>query len=206
MAAQNGIIVTKSFDYRGEPEEWSNKYWFTDTEPWNATQFRTVFDNIVTHEKALYSSATTVVSGYGYNDNAEDAHAVWSVDLTLAPNTPVSGTFVPGTAERQAGDSAIFCWWKTSRKNTRGKPIYLRKYFHDVYNEAGPPHDGVADLQRLALDAFAQGLYSETYLQVGLAAQGHPDEELIAYGAHPWITTRTLKRRGKRPKAAQPGG
>jgi len=204
VAAQNGIVVTKSFDYRGEPEEWSNRYWFTETAPWTAAQFRTIFDNIATHEASLFTSATTVVSGYGYNDNDEHAQAVWSVDLRLAPNTPVPGTFQPGTAERQAGDSSIFCWWKTSRKNKRGKPIYLRKYFHDVYNEAGPPHDGVADLQRLALEAFAEGFYTQTFLGFGLAAQGHPDEDLIAYGAHPWITTRTLKRRGKRPKAATP--
>jgi hypothetical protein len=202
MAAQNGIIVTKSFDYRGVPEEWSNKYWFTQTAPFTSAQFRAVFDNIASHEKTLFSSATTIVGGRGYNDNDEHAHSVWEVDLTLAPDTPIPGTLAPGAAERQAGDSAVFVWWKTSRKNTRGKPIYLRKYFHDVYNEAGPPHDGVADLQKLAMQAFAEGFYTQNFLGFGLAAQGHPDEQLVAYGAHPWITTRTLKRRGKRPKAA----
>ena len=206
MAAQNGIVVTKSFDYRGAPEEWSNRYWFNSAQDWSASAFRSVFDSIVNLEKVLYTSATTVVSGYGYNDNDPKAHAVWSVDLRISPDTPVAGTYAPGLAERQSGDSAMFCFWRTTRKNKRGKPIYLRKYFHDVHNESGPPHDGLADTQKVLLADFATKLGTETTLGFTVAAQGHPDEELMGHGAHPWITTRTLKRRGKRPKAAQPPG
>src|SRR4051812_20583291 len=97
-----GVTVVKRFTYRGDAnEEYSNTYWFTQAPPSDATAWRALFDALVLQEKTLYPSSVNVVRGYGYNDDTghksgdegDVAPAVFTVDLTVAPNTIVPGTF-----------------------------------------------------------------------------------------------------------------
>jgi hypothetical protein len=200
MATGIGLTVIKEFTYRGVAEEFSNHYHLTGSVPANAAAWRTLFDALVAQEKTLYNGGVTVVAGYGYDDDAVTAHAVWSVDLKVSPNTPVAGTF-GGTGRQYPGDTAMWIRWKLDRLNSKGKAIYLRKYFHGVMGPSAPSGihvDDVLDTQITALQAFA------TLLSTGAGVGGAHIRDtgggaVVSTGVSTFATTRTLKRRGKRP-------
>jgi hypothetical protein len=203
------VTVIKRMTYRGSDEEYSSNYWFTGTAPTTGANWRALFDAIVDTEVSVYPSTVEVVAGYGYNDNSghrgiplEDvAAAVWSVDLTVSPNTPVPGELPTSGGLRMPGDDAVWCRWKTDRLNSKGKAVFLRKYFHPAYMDASNPPDAVLPNQITNLNVHAAAMQDGS-LPGGrhITAAGHTDT-IVSHGASTYITTRTLKRRGKRPGA-----
>jgi hypothetical protein len=210
MSAQTGITVVKRFTYRGDAnEEFSNTYWLSGTVPSDATAWRALFDALVLQEKTCYHSGVSVIRGYGYADN--DGHktgdtgtvspSVWTVDMTVAPNTPVAGTAVFAGGDVQAsGDQAGWVRWKTDRRtDPGGKAIYLRKYFHGVILQTLPNQDEIKAALVTSYGAFGAKLSDGTFIDGRkVTAAGH-DDTLLGHGASVYVTTRTLKRRGKRP-------
>jgi len=200
VATLVGMTVIKKMSYRGNAnEEWSNDYHFTGAVPADATAWRALFDALVAQEKTVYPSDVTVVAGYGYDSDDVNAHAVWSVDLTVSPNTPVAGTLNRSTGYPSPGDAAVWVRWKTSRLNTKGKPIYLRKYFHFAVNQGVGAADLPIAVQTTALNAFGTKMRDGTFLDARTIRSRTHDETIINSGSSPYITPRTLKRRGKRP-------
>lgn len=201
MAAVVGLTIVKAFTYRGDAnEEWSNQYWLTGPIPSDSIAWRALFDSVCATEKTLYEPPCRIVRGYGYDSDVENAPAVWSVDLTVAPNAPITGTFTghEGLADAP-GDAAVWVRWKTSRLNVKGKPIYLRKYFHAVKLDGLNNGDTVNNNQQAAYLAFGSTMMNGTLLGGrSIRSQTHA-EALQSTGVAPFITTRTLKRRGKRP-------
>lgn len=198
MAAATGLVITKRFTYRGDPnEEWSNKYWLTGAPPASDVEWETLFSQLAGMETALFHSTCHVVSGYGYADNGADADSVWGIDLT-ATGGELPGVLPPTPGAPLAGDQACFVWWKTARKTSRGKWIYLRKYFHDGKRSATAP-DSADSTYLTALNDFAQALQTGNWVGGRIIRSQAQDEALQDFGANPWVTTRTLKRRGKRP-------
>lgn len=193
-----GLTILKRFPYRGAVEEYSNQYWLTGSEPADPTAWRALFDAMVAQEKKVYPPTTEVVGGYGYYSSDEDDHSVWSVDLTVSPDTPVVGTCSQAAGTQIPGDTAAWVRWKTSRLNTKGKAIYLRKYFHDVLMNSSARDEVQASFKTAAL-AFAVKLYDGSLVDGRKIRSLHNDETIIAHGVSQYTTTRTLKRRGKRP-------
>lgn len=190
--------MIKRFTYRGNAnEEWSNQYWFTGSTPADGTAWRALFDALVLQEKTCYPPTTQVIGGYAYNDVAPTATAVWSVDLTVAPNTVVPGTLASGGALSYPGDVAMWLRWGLDRFNTKGKRVYLRKYFHDCIFPGSTP-DALQTAQKAAVLALGAKLDDGSFIsarritdRLGTATVGH--------AVSTYATTRTLKRRGKRP-------
>jgi len=211
MPAQTGMTVVKKFPYRGDPtEEFSNTYWFTGTVPANDTEFLALFNALVAQEKTVYSADVTIIRGYGYNDNTghrstdppgtDVAPSVWTRDLVAASAT-VPGTLVPTGGAQQSGDTAVWARWKTSRRtNPGGKAIYLRKYFHDVFATiSGSAADQVLPAQKSALLAFAAKMWDGTFIDARKITAAGQTDVILGANASSYVTTRTLKRRGKRP-------
>lgn len=198
-----GLVVVKvGYRHGSQSEEWSNKYHLSGDDPANPTEWRTLFDALVTEEKKLYSSFTKVVRGYGYTDDGDDATADWSVDLTVSPNVPVPGTLSTSGGNPAPSDAAVWVRWKLDRNNSNGKPIFLRKYFHDVWVPlAGGSFgdDTVNPPQKTALTAFANLLFTGAGINGGKKIRDTGGGNPIAAGVSTYVTTRTLKRRGKRP-------
>lgn len=192
------LTVIKRFNYRGDAnEEWSNSYALTGATPADSAAWRTLFDALVAEEKKLYWNSTTVVGGYGYDGiPAEGDHAIWSVDLTVSPNTPVPGTFT-GSGNGVAGDQAAWVRWGLDRFNTNGKRVYLRKYFHDGAVNPSTPNQLLAGYTT-ALTAFGSKMFDGSFT-AGRKVCDKFGEVPIGSAVSPYITTRTLKRRGKRP-------
>lgn len=210
MATQTGLTIIKRFSYRGNNEDYSNTYWLTGTPPASSSAWRTLFDAMVATEKTCYASNVSVIGGYGYDDNTGHksgdtgtvASAVYNVDLTVSPEVTVPGTMVTTGGVLTPGDNAVWCRWKTSRVSSPGgKPVYLRKYFHLAYTATGGG-DAILAGQKTALLAHAVKLSDGSFSGARLVtAAGHTDT-IIGTGASSYVTTRTLKRRGKRPGGA----
>ena len=197
MAAPTTVlVVNKRFNYRGTAEEWANIYMLTGPTPADSGAWRTLFDALVAEEKKLYSSLVNVVGGYGYNKvPVKGDHAIWSVDLDIAPNTIVPGTYTTGGLTALPGDTAMWVRWKLDRLSIKGKPVYLRKYFHDVYSNAV---DQINTSQKTALTNFGGKMRDGTFLDARVITD-HLGTAVLSSGISSNPTTRTLKRRGKRP-------
>lgn len=197
MSALTGITIVKKMAYRADAnEEYSNQYHLTGSVPADGTAWTTLIDALIAQEKTLYLSSVTVVRAYGYaTDNPDDA-SVFSYDLSAAP---VAGTLAIGSGIRAPGDAAVWVRWKTSRLNTKGKPIYLRKYFHPALATSAGSFDLVLAAQVTALNAFGTKLMDGSFADARTIRSLTHAETLLSRASSTYITTRTLKRRGRRP-------
>lgn len=204
MPVATGLTVIKSFDYRGKPEEWSNKYWLTGAVPADDTAWRALATAVSDHEKAVYSGDSKIVRFYGHADTDSHADAVFIWDLT-AEAAEITGTLVgDANAHWYAGDQAGMVSWRTSRKTTRGKWIYLRKFFHSGWILQSQK-DQISPLTKAAYNTFATAMANGSLPDGRIVRSPTQDETLtVGGGASDFVTTRTLKRRGKRPVAATP--
>lgn len=195
----DSVIIVKRFTYRGALEEWSNRYHLEGTTPTTPTTWKALYDAIIASEKAVYPANHSVVRAYGYvagNDNAVDV-----VDYTVSPLSPVAGTLTMATNYvRAPGDAAVTLRWGTP-DFARGKRVYLRKYFHGAVNDSSVNQDAVASGQVTAMTAHGAKMYDGT-LPGGMKVCGPQGADAISHAASAFITTRTLKRRGKRPPTA----
>jgi hypothetical protein len=198
MAAVAGITIIKQMPYRGATdEEYSNTYHFSGSVPADNTAWTALFDALVAQEKTLYGVDVKVVRGYGYATDDPADNSVWSHDISASP---VVGTLAAGTSLPAPGDAAVWVRWKTSRVTSPGaKPIYLRKYFHVARVPASGSVDSVHSGQKSALDAFGTKLWDGSFIDGRIIrSQSHAETILSSVGST-YVTTRTLKRRGKRP-------
>lgn len=200
MASLVRITLIKKFTYRGDVnEEFSNQYALTGSIPSDATAWKALADALIAEEKKCYTSVVAVVRAYGYSDDAEDAPSVWSYDYAAGTGA-VAGTLSPsGTWTQAPGDAAVWVRWKTSRTNTNGKAIYLRKYFHGATFAYATSPDTVTTSQRTALDNLGTKLRDGSFLDARTIRSRTHAETILSSGSSPYVTTRTLKRRGKRP-------
>lgn len=199
MAAPTTVLtVIKKFTYRGVFEEWSNTYAFTGSTPADSSAWRVLFDALVAEEKKLYTSSSMVVAGYGYDGIPTTGdHAIWSVDMSVSPNSVVPGTLALGSDYKWAGDQAAWIRWGLDRYNTNGKRVYLRKYFHGG-TVSTSNSDNISTTTDTAYAAFGTKMMDGTFA----TSRKICDKDgavPIGTGHSSFITTRTLKRRGKRP-------
>jgi hypothetical protein len=184
--------------YRGDTtEEWSNRYFLTGADPASSAEWQTLCEALAAEEKKLYDSTHKISRFYGYTDDAPSAAAVYTRDL-VPGSLQINGTFAL-SGGYLPGDAAAVVRWKTSRLSVKGKPIYLRKYYHGVMSVSGQG-DSVLASQVTAYNAFATLI--GTGAGVGgrnLRGPGETSETFLGSSVSPWVTTRTLKRRGRRP-------
>lgn len=205
MATVCGLILVKEMDYRERTdEEWSSRYWFTGGIPADDAAWLNLATEIITQEKTCYASSSKVVRAYGYSDNTDAGYAVWTYDFKLQA-APIPGTLTGAAGEpKMAGDQAGFVYWRTARRNSRGKWVYLRKYLHDAFVSTAD-HDALGGSTITNYRSFALTL-SNGLLSNGRIIRSQLQDEVITRAeASQWVTTRTLKRRGKRPVPATPG-
>lgn len=197
MGAHDAVTIIKDMDYRGAKEEWSNTYMLDGTTPTTPTEWKALYDAIIASEKTCYVPDVRVIRAYGYvagTDNAVDSYDY------LANNQTVAGTHVKQSTEpKWAGDQAGWLRMRAGT-NVNGKPKYLRKYFH-----GGASQTSNSDAVTVALKNAYVGhgtLMTGGNLPGGMQwiAPGGTVGTLPA--ASPYVTTRTLKRRGRRPTSA----
>jgi hypothetical protein len=197
---RDSLTIIKTFTYRGNDEEWSNTYFFDGDLPPDPAHWKTLADAVIADEVSLYDSGTAVTKAIGHK--AGESVAVWSFDYAEAMAT-VPGTLAVGVSTvAQAGDSAAWLRWSTDQLTSKGKPIYLRSYYHPAYvdgsslvqrDEVSP--NWITAAQEFGDDwiaGFSDG--AVTHHRCG----PHGAVGLVALPSA-FATTRTLERRGKRP-------
>lgn len=195
--ANKGVTMVNSFLYRGNPEEWSQTYHFTGSAPANHAAWVDLVNGLQTILKDTLTDRVDFIRAYCYTDTDNDS--VTTVEAAEL-STGTTGTFSTSSVPVAPGDAASWMRWKTSRTNTHGHAVYLRKYFHSVIL-SGETDD--------TQDSIASGLISQMqtsagYIQDGLGdwpglAGPAGDETFLSNAVSSFVTTRTLKRRGRRP-------
>lgn len=194
--AAAGVTLVNTFKYRGADEEWSNTYHFHGDAPDNDFDWTNLIVQLATKVGVAMSDLVTCIRGYGYADTDDDA--VFTYDL-LAHGFEVVGSVDTTGAYIAPGDAAATVRWKTARTNSKGKPIYLRKYYHSVIlaGDTADAYDSLQSDYRTAINTMATDLLTPDTDWPGLAG---PDGVIPgAVFTSPYATTRTLKRRGPRP-------
>jgi hypothetical protein len=148
-------------------------------------------------EKACFHSDTMLETSYGHIPGTPPV-LVYERDETPPGEGGPVGSYIPTSADQPCpGDSAIWIRYLTTQKTILGKPIYLRNYYHGVYWQINV--DSLATSQKTAFDALgtawvagitADGVTFRRAGPRGAVAQNHTTGQ--------FITTRTLKHRGKR--------
>jgi len=192
------IVLVKRFSYRGQNEEFSNKYHFSGTTPVDAAAWKTLADAIIAQEITTVPNTVSWVRAYGYA--AGNENSVAQIDYTVAPNTPAVGTLAVGTGVTTPGDIAATIRWYTGQTNSRGKKIYCRKYMHAALH-LNTDADIIYPAQKTAMQTYAAKLIDGT-LPGSFKYCGPQGAVLSLPVVDQYLTTRTLKRRGKRPPLA----
>lgn len=188
------ITLIKRMMYRGQQEEWSNTYHFTGTQPANAAAWKTLADALIGAEKQLLPASQSYVRAYGYN--AGNEHSVAQIDYVALGGALVTGTLTTAGLTQLPGDAAVQMRALIGT-STRGKKVYIRKYFHGAVVDPSTP-DNVQANQKSAINSYLGVLLGGT-LPGSFKWSGPQGQEATAVTTPPYITTRTLKRRGKRP-------
>lgn len=185
------ITINKEITYRGLPEITGNTYHFSGTKPTTDAGWHDLALAIWNAERTFLDGTTKFVGYLGYD--AGNPHAVsiknYNEDGTTKPTGALSGL-----ATKAPGDMAVWVRWTTPERTSRGKRIYLRKYFHEVPYE----EDAVPSSTKALMLTYANKMIDGT-LPGGVRVCGPQGAVASMPYVSPWVTTRTLKRRGKRP-------
>lgn len=193
------VVVTKEFAYRANPnEQFSHDYTFGPQNiPSTDTQWEAMANAIRQAERPIYNSQVKWIKAICYAHNEPHTAHLFQTNWAGAGDLQ-TGTFTPAATDvKGAGDQASCVQWLSSARSVRGKPIYFRKFHHEPYIVAGGG-DSLATDYVAALNTYV--VYMSTYLG-GQYSTKYPTGTIVGYQALPYVTTRTLKRRGKRPLA-----
>jgi len=192
MAANASVKIIKTMLFKGGTRQYSNRYHFNGGTPADATHWHTLFDNIVTAEKAVHSSDTTIINAIGYaaGSDVPVASKVYSTAGTLT---------LAGTDKFVTGEAAALTRYSTSARTVKNHPIYLYSYYHRVACNPTVSTDSLATAEKSALETYAGawitgfsdggGITAVRASPNGAAATGHITEEWITHRDFPYTTS-----------------
>lgn len=185
------ITINKRMTYRLVPEVTSNTYHFSGTTPTSDADWSALALAIWNAEKPCYPAGVEYVGYLGYE--AGNEFAVSIKDYVADGVAPIPGT-APHNANIAPGDTAATIRWTTPDRTSRGTRIYLRKYFH----EPNFSNDSLDATYKTALATYGAKMIDGS-LPGGFKVCGPQGAVASNPFVAPFVTTRTLKRRGKRP-------
>jgi hypothetical protein len=121
--ARYGVSITKSTSFRGGVQEFSNVYYYEALTLPDETQAATIINNLASLEKTFHGTSVTFVRG-----------RLWSQGGSPGTNNMINQVNLTGTGARTPGTSMdkerAFLFRIRAGSDSRGNPVYLRKWFH----------------------------------------------------------------------------
>ena len=121
--ARYGVSITKSTSFRGGTQEFSNVYYYEAATMPDESTANTIIDNLTQLEKTFHATSVTFVRG-----------RLWSQGGSPGSNNMISQKNLTGTGARTVGTSMdkerAFLFRLRAGSDSRGNPVYLRKWFH----------------------------------------------------------------------------
>lgn len=118
-----GCSLTKSSSYRGASQEFSNVYFYEALNYPTVAEADQIIDAIAAIEKTFHSSAVTYVRG-----------RLWKQTGDKATSEMISQKNLSGTGARtfdaQLDKERAFLFRLRAGVDSRGNPVYLRKWYH----------------------------------------------------------------------------
>jgi hypothetical protein len=118
-----GVSITKATSFRGVQQEFSNIYYYEMLSLPDQAAADTLIDNLVTLEKTFHATSVTFIRG-----------RLWSQVGTPAQNNMISQKNLSGTgartADTQMDKERAFLFRLRAGNDSRGNPVYLRKWYH----------------------------------------------------------------------------
>lgn len=189
------IVIAKTMTYRGTPEIWTNKYHFEGTTPSSTAEWRALALAIWDSERPGLGSVVSLSGAVGYA--AGNEAAVYFEAQAQMRGTNITGGSGAAAAGYPPGDASLWVRWATPDRNSKNKPIYLRKYFHGV-----PQNDATGDAplaaSRAAFVTHGTKMTDGT-LPGGVKICGPQGADGGASAVAQYFTTRTLKRNARTP-------
>jgi hypothetical protein len=122
-----GVSITKSCAFRGATQEFSNVYYFEMATLPGQSAAATLADNLVTAEKTFHSTLVTFVRA-----------RVWSQTGSASTNEMIDQHNLSGTGSRTTVSGMdrerAFLFRLRAGVDSRGNPVYLRKWYHSCGN------------------------------------------------------------------------
>ncbi len=166
MADMPSIRIVKQFTYRGETQDFSNRYHFSGHTPVSDAEWTALLDAVTASEKAIFTNVVTIVSGVCYLPGSDVP--VFSKAYSLA------GTLTQlGNPVRVPGDVAALIRYSTTQRSVKNHPIYLYNYYHGVYRDRDDGPDDFKSDQRNAFLTYGQhwvdgfSASGQTYVRCG---------------------------------------
>jgi len=199
---QLGITLVKGMPYRDKPiEEWSNTYWFNGPVATTQAEADAYVHNLAAAEAQLLLGYVTYIRAYVFSDTSLPLHSAFLVEDTAL--TSISGAFSASGTTFPAGDQCGMIRWSTGRRNTKGRPVYLRKYLHAVPTEEDVigTKDTVNSVWMSAAATFANNLATISSGHGTITARGHLADNVSSHKVDPYIRIRQLRKGVRRPPA-----
>jgi hypothetical protein len=149
--ARFGFSIRKGVQYRSVLQHFQNVYYYQSA-VWTPTDanLSTIIDEIVTTEKKLHSSDVSFLLGQCWSAGGTPADNVMRVQKTL---TGVGSGATNATFDRER---AILIRWPAG-VDTRGRPVYLRKWYHSCGTVVGDTNVGVSAVQQNTIEIPVAG-------------------------------------------------
>lgn len=151
MAATPSVKIVKTFQYKGVPRQWSNRYHFLGGTPVDAAHWHTLFDNVTAAEKAVLDSSCEIVEAIGYAAGSDVPVATKSYTLTG------TGAWVDHKAP---GDAAALVRYATDVRTSKNHPVYLFNYYHSAFAISNLSPDNIETDYQAALLSYANAWIS----------------------------------------------
>jgi hypothetical protein len=121
-----GVSITKTIPFRNSNQEFSNVYYYEGYPDYpTVAQAEGFIDDLATREKAIHSTLVTFVRG-----------RLWKQVGTPAGNEMIAQKNLSGTGSGSPNTSwdreRAFLVRLRAGNDTRGNPVYLRKWYHTI--------------------------------------------------------------------------
>src|SRR5215204_349550 len=160
-----GLAIQKRVAYRGGIQHFNNTYYYqTDIGTANLNDLNLLVDEVVAKEKAMFATAVTFVQARLWSQIGTPAENEMLIDKALTG----TGALIPGAYHDR--ERAFLVRWRAG-VDTKGRPVYLRKWWHLLANTIGAAGITQAMLEqtaelaagtRSALETFADSVANFT--------------------------------------------